>query len=93
MTFRTRLILSLCLALLSSTCFSAPSSAQKGDTAAVSAKTNEISRVGKYAAAVALTQAQVQNLEKKYGPDNRDVAEQSGAALWRNACHSGRRLR
>ena len=72
-----RLLFSLCLALLSGTCLSAPSSAQKGDTAALSAKINELSRAGKYAEAVALAQEQVDRLEKKHGPSHRDV----GAAL------------
>jgi hypothetical protein len=72
-----RLAFSLCLALLSSTCLSAPSSAQKGETAALSARINELSRAGKYAEAVALAQGQVESLEKKYGPAHRDV----GAAL------------
>ena len=71
MKTRNRLVFSLCLALLSSTCLSAPSLAQKGDTAALSAKINELSRTGKYAEAVAL--AQVESLEKKYGPAHRDV--------------------
>ena len=65
--------MSLCLALLAGTCLSAPSSAQKGDTAALSAKINELGRAGKYAEAVALAQGQVESLEKKYGPAHRDV--------------------
>lgn len=77
MKSRNRLMFSLCLALLSGTCLSAPSSAQKGDTAALSAKINELGRAGKYAEAVALAQAQVDSLEKKHGPNHRDV----GAAL------------
>jgi CHAT domain-containing protein len=77
MKSRNRLVFSLCLALLSSTCLSAPSSAQKGETAALSARINELGRAGKYAEAVALAQGQVESLEKKYGPAHRDV----GAAL------------
>jgi tetratricopeptide (TPR) repeat protein len=77
MKSRHRLIFSVCLALLSGTCLSAPSLAQKGDVAALSAKINELGRAGKYAEAVALAQAQVESLEKKYGPAHRDV----GAAL------------
>ena len=77
MNSRNRLVLSLWLALLASTCLSAPSLAQKSETAAVSAKINELSRAGKYAEAVALAQGQVESLEKKYGPAHRDV----GAAL------------
>jgi CHAT domain-containing protein/Tfp pilus assembly protein PilF len=77
MKSRHRLIVSLCLALLSGTCLSAPSLAQKGDVAALSAKINELGRAGKYAEATALAQAQVESLEKKFGPAHRDV----GAAL------------
>jgi CHAT domain-containing protein/Tfp pilus assembly protein PilF len=77
MKSRHRLIFSVCLALLSGTCLSAPSLAQKGDVAALSAKINELGRAGKYAEAVALAQGQVESLEKKYGPAHRDV----GAAL------------
>jgi len=77
MNSRHRLVFSLCLALLASTCLSAPSSAQKGETAALSAKITELGRAGKYAEAVALAQGQVESLEKKYGPAHRDV----GAAL------------
>ena len=73
MKTRNRLVFSLCLALLSSTCLSAPSLAQKGETAALSAKINELSRAGKYAEAMALAQGQVESLEKKYGPAHRDV--------------------
>jgi CHAT domain-containing protein len=72
-----RLVFSLCLALLAGTCLGAPSWAQTGGTAALSAKINELSRAGKYAEAVALAQGQVESLEKKFGPANRDV----GAAL------------
>ena len=77
MKSRHRLIFSVCLALLSGTCLSAPSLAQKGDVAALSAKINELGRAGKYAEAVALAQGQVESLEKKFGPAHRDV----GAAL------------
>ncbi|MGH6708881.1 MAG: tetratricopeptide repeat protein, partial [Bradyrhizobium sp.] len=77
MNFRHRLVFSLCLALLASTCLSAPSSAQKGEAAALSAKITELGRAGKYAEAVALAQGQVESLEKKYGAAHRDV----GAAL------------
>lgn len=77
MSSRNRLLFSLCLALLASTCLSAPSSAQKGETAALSTKINELGRAGKYAEAVTLAQGQVDSLEKKYGPGHRDV----GAAL------------
>ena len=77
MNARIRLLFSLCRALLATTCLSAPSSAQKSDAAALSAKINELGRAGKYAEAVALAQGQVESLEKKYGPAHRDV----GAAL------------
>ncbi|QHO73558.1 hypothetical protein ACH79_13780 [Bradyrhizobium sp. CCBAU 051011] len=73
MRSRNRLIFSLCLALLSGTCLSVPSLAQKGDLAAVSAKVNELGRAGKYAEAVALAQAQLESLEKRFGPVNREV--------------------
>jgi tetratricopeptide (TPR) repeat protein len=77
MKSHNRLVFSLCLALLSSTCLSVPSLAQKGDAAALSAKINELSRAGKYSEAVALAQGQAESLEKKFGPAHRDV----GAAL------------
>jgi CHAT domain-containing protein/tetratricopeptide (TPR) repeat protein len=77
MKSRKRLIVSLCLALLSGTCLSTPSLAQKGDAAALSVKIRDLGRAGKYAEAVALAQAQVESLEKKYGPAHRDF----GAAL------------
>ena len=77
MNARNRLVYSLCLALLASSCLSAPSLAQKSDPAALGARINELGRAGKYAEAVALAQGQVESLEKKYGPGHRDV----GAAL------------
>jgi hypothetical protein len=73
MKSRNRLIFSVCLALLSGTCLSAPSPAQKGDVAALSAKIRELGRAGKYAEAVALAQGQVESLEKRFGPAHRDV--------------------
>ena len=71
------MVFSLWLAFWASTCFSTPSAAQKGETAALSVKINDLSRAGKYAEAAALAQGQVESLEKKYGPAHRDV----GAAL------------
>lgn len=62
------------LALLASTCLGAPSSAQKGETAALSAKITELSRAGKYSEALPLAQGQLQTLEQKFGPAHRDVA-------------------
>jgi len=77
MKSRNRFVFSLCLALLSGTGLTAPSWAQTSGAAALSAKINELSRAGRYAEAAALAQGQVESLEKKFGPDNRDV----GAAL------------
>ena len=74
MNFRHRVILLAGLALFASTSLSAPSSAQKGETAALSAKINELSRAGKYSEALPLAQGQLQTLEKKYGSVHRDVA-------------------
>src|SRR5260221_10369687 len=74
MNTRNRVILLAALALLTSTCLSAPSLAQKGETAALSARITELSRAGKYSEALPLAQAQLQTLEKKYGPAHRDVA-------------------
>ena len=74
MNSRNRVILLAALALLTSTGLSAPSSAQKGETTALSAKINELSRAGKYSEALPLAQGQLQTLEKKYGPVHRDVA-------------------
>ena len=72
MTSRHRLVFSLWLAFWASTCFSPPSSA--GETAALSAKIDDLSRAGKYAEAVPLAQGQLQTMQKKYGPVHRDVA-------------------
>jgi CHAT domain-containing protein len=74
MNTRHRVILLAALALLASTCLSAPSSAQKGETTALSAKITELSRAGKYSEALPLAQGQLQTLQKKYGPMHRDVA-------------------
>ena len=67
----------MCFALLAGTCLSAPSFAQKGDAAALSVKIRDLGRAGKYAEATALAQAQLESLEKKFGPAHRDV----GSAL------------
>ena len=77
----SRLIFSVCLALLSGTCLSAPSLAQKGDAAALSVKIRDLGRAGKYAEAVALAQQQVESLEKKYGPDHREAMNLYAAKL------------
>jgi CHAT domain-containing protein len=74
MNSRHRVILLAGLALFASTCLNAPSLAQKSETAALSAKINELSRAGKYSEALPLAQSQLQTLEKKYGPVHRDVA-------------------
>jgi CHAT domain-containing protein len=74
MNSRNRVIVLAGLALIASTCLSAPSSAQKNETAALSAKIIELSRAGKYSEALPLAQRQLQTLEKKYGPAHRDVA-------------------
>src|SRR5438445_224030 len=74
MNTRHRVTLLAALALLANTCLSAPSSAQKGETSALSAKINELSRAGKYSEALTLARGQLQTLEKKYGPAHRDVA-------------------
>ena len=69
-----RWALTLWLALAASSSLTAPSLAQKGETAALSARINELSRAGKYSEALSLAQAQLESLEKKYGPFHRDVA-------------------
>lgn len=74
MKSRHRWLLALCLAFAASACLSAPSSAQKGETAALSAKITELSRAGKYAEALTLAQRQLESLEKTRGPFDRDVA-------------------
>src|SRR5438874_10446121 len=74
MNIRNRVILLAGLALLACSCLSAPSFAQKGETAALSARITEFSRAGKYSEALPLAQGQLQTLEKKYGPVHRDVA-------------------
>ena len=65
-----RLALVAALALATSAGFSAPSSAQKSEVAALSARIAELSRAGKYAEAIPLAQRQLESLEKKYGPFN-----------------------
>ena len=67
-----RWVLTLWLALAAGSSLVEPSLA--GDTAALSAKINELSRAGKYAEAIPLAQGQLDSLEKKYGPNHRDVA-------------------
>jgi CHAT domain-containing protein/tetratricopeptide (TPR) repeat protein len=67
-----RSALTLWLALAAGSSLVAPSLA--GDTAALSAKINELSRAGKYSEAIPLAQGQLDSLEKKYGPNHRDVA-------------------
>jgi tetratricopeptide (TPR) repeat protein len=75
MKSRNRVRLLAGLALFTTACLSAPSSAQKDETAAaLSARINELGRAGKYAEARSLAQQQLQSLEKKYGPIHRDVA-------------------
>jgi CHAT domain-containing protein/Tfp pilus assembly protein PilF len=62
----------LWLALGASACFAAPASA--GETAALSARITELGRAGKYTEAIPLAQRQLETMEKKFGPINRDVA-------------------
>ena len=62
------------LALLACACLGASCFAQKGDTAALSARIAELSRAGKYSEAIPLAQRQVADLEKSSGPVNRDLA-------------------
>jgi CHAT domain-containing protein/tetratricopeptide (TPR) repeat protein len=69
-----RWALMVALALGMSAGLSAPSQAQKGEVAATSARIGELNRAGKYAEAIPLAQAQLESLEKKYGPFNSDVA-------------------
>lgn len=70
----SQLIVTAWLALAATTCLVVPSFAQQGSVAALSARINALSRAGKYAEAVPLAQGQLDSLEKKYGPNNRDVA-------------------
>jgi CHAT domain-containing protein/Tfp pilus assembly protein PilF len=74
MKSRNRLVPAMWLALIASACLSAPSSAQRNETAALSAKITEFSRAGKYSEAIPLAQRQLENLEKTRGPVDRDVA-------------------
>jgi CHAT domain-containing protein/Tfp pilus assembly protein PilF len=69
-----RLALTIWLALVASACLAAPSSAQKNQTAALSARIAELDRAGKYSEAMPLAQRQLANVEKAYGPLHRDVA-------------------
>lgn len=68
-----RLVLIASLMLVASMGFGAPSFAQN-DTAALNARITELSRAGKYSEAIPLAQRLMADLEKKFGPDNRDVA-------------------
>ncbi len=74
MKSHNRLVLMLWLTLAISPCLSAPSAAQKNETAALSARIAELSRGGKYSEAIPLAQRQLANVEKAYGPVHRDVA-------------------
>ena len=69
-----RSALMVALALGMNAGLGAPSLAQQGEVIATSAKIAELSRAGKYAEAIPLAQGQLERLEKKYGPFNRDVA-------------------
>jgi tetratricopeptide (TPR) repeat protein len=69
-----RLILTMWLALIASVCITAPSSAQKSDATARSARIAELSRAGKYSEAIPLAQRLLADMEKAYGPVHRDVA-------------------
>ncbi|MDB5639641.1 MAG: hypothetical protein JWP51_4549 [Bradyrhizobium sp.] len=69
-----RLVLTVWLALVTGACLGAPASAQKNETAGLSAKIAELSRAGRYSEAIPLAQRQLESLEKTSGPFNRDVA-------------------
>ena len=69
-----RLVLTLGVALIVGACLSAPSSAQKIDTAARSSAISELSRAGKYSQAIPLAQQLLADLEKARGPSDADVA-------------------
>jgi hypothetical protein len=69
-----RLALLVALALLSNAGLPAPSSAQKGEVAATSARIAELSRAGKYSEAIPLAQRLLESLERTRGPLDRDVA-------------------
>jgi CHAT domain-containing protein/tetratricopeptide (TPR) repeat protein len=74
MTSGTRLALTMGLALIASAWLGTSVFAQKSDIAALGARIAELSRAGKYSEAIPLAQRQVANLEKSFGPVNRDVA-------------------
>jgi len=69
-----RLVLTLGVALIAGACLSAPSLAQKIEMGARSSAIAELSRAGKYTQAIPLAQRLLADLEKNYGPFNRDVA-------------------
>lgn len=69
-----RLAFAVWLALVTTCCFSAPSLAQKNETAALTAEITELSRAGKYSEAIPRAQRLLANFEKSFGPDHRDVA-------------------
>ena len=56
MKSRQQMVFSLWLAFWASSCFSTPSAAEKSETAALSAKINDLSRAEKYTEAVTLAQ-------------------------------------
>jgi len=58
-----RWVLAAGLAPAMSACLSAPSSAQKGEVAGLSAKIAELGSAGKYAEAIPLAQGQLENLD------------------------------
>jgi Tetratricopeptide repeat len=74
MKSRNRVLLTMWLVLVTSTCLGAPSSAQEGEIAVLSAKIAELRRAGKYVEATTLAQRQLESLEKTRGPLDRDVA-------------------
>jgi CHAT domain-containing protein/Tfp pilus assembly protein PilF len=74
MISRTRLALTLWLALIAGVGVTAPSSAQKIDMSARSTQIAELSRAAKYSEAIPLAQRLLADIEKAFGPDHRDVA-------------------
>ena len=69
-----RLALKLVLASIASASLGISCFAQNSEAVALSARIAELSRAGKYSEAIPLAQRQVANLEKSFGPVNRDLA-------------------
>jgi hypothetical protein len=74
MKWANRFAPTLWLTLIASTSMSAPSSAQKIDVAARSARITELGSSGRYSEAIPLVELLLADIEKVYGAEHREVA-------------------